>query len=130
MSEPNVLPSITSRDKIISGRRIVLATVVLLVAFGMNLFLDYANCVVPPCLSKSSAYRSVQIGMNLTEAEGVLRRAAVSCPETTHCTAFMFSDFWRDYWVELDPAKGVVREKSFGFRYHGKGLLEFLHILR
>jgi hypothetical protein len=65
------------------------------------------------------------------DVESLLRRAGVFCPEEKgHCTAYMFSDFWRNYWIELDPAKGVVREKSFGFRYHGKGLLGFLHILR
>lgn len=69
--------------------------------------------------------------MNLSEAEGLLRRAGVTCPmETTRCTAFLFSDFWRDYWIDLDPISGAVKEKSFGFRYHGKGLLGFLHVLR
>ena len=62
-----------------------------------------------------------------------LFRAGVFCPgdegPNSACKVFAFSDFWRDYSVEIDPEKRIVKEKRFGFRMHGKAL-EVLHVLR
>jgi hypothetical protein len=105
-----------------------------LFAVGINLAIDSTYCVVPPCLTKWSAYRSIRVGMNAQQAELLLYHAGIFCPgqegPSSSCTHFTFADFSRDYLVEIDSTKQVVRLKRFGFRLHGKGLLEFIHILR
>jgi hypothetical protein len=105
----------------------------IILGIAINLFLDSTYCLVPPCLSKSFAYRSIQVGMSSDDAQLLLFRAGVYCPgrvrRASSCTVFMFSDFWKDYYVEIAPGRRIVREKRFGFRLHGKGLLDFLHLV-
>jgi hypothetical protein len=115
-------------------RNFVKIAALIVLGLVINLSLDSKYCLVPPCLTKSAAYRSISVGMTSDQAQSLLFRAGVFCPGRpgwgSPCTVFMFSDFWRDYYVEIVPGKRIVREKKFGFRLHGKGLLGILHVLR
>ena len=101
------------------------AAALAVLALGVNLLFDSTYCVVSPCLTKWSAFRSIHVGMDAQQA-GILYRAGAFCPgeegPSSACTQFTFSDFSRDYLVQIDPVKRIVLQKKFGFR--------FLHILR
>lgn len=65
-----------------------------------------------------SEFAEIQIGMQRLEVQKILNKGAITCDmyfdrSATQCT---FSDFWRAYIVELDPATDRVVRK--GFQWH------------
>jgi len=117
-----------SQIKAIAIRLIALFFV--FVAF--NLALDETLCVIPPYISKHSAFESIQVGGNSDQARKILWRAGVLCASEGmfKCRTLMFSDFWRSYSISFDAQSGIVVEKEFVFRFHGNGLIGRLLIRR
>jgi hypothetical protein len=114
-----------------SIKRLATCVITLFVLFvAINLAFDETLCVIPPCLSKHRAFESVQIGTDGDVARKILWRAGAVCASEAmfQCPTLMFSDFWRTYSVSFDTHTGIVVEKKFTFRIHGKGLLGRLHI--
>jgi hypothetical protein len=111
------------------SRKVLAALVLVILSLGSNLLFDPVFCVVPPCLTKSAAYRTIDIGSSSDEARRLLFRAGVSCAGGAQfkCSSVMFSDFWRDYAISFGPS-GTVTEKRFSFRFHGRGILGWIHI--
>lgn len=74
--------------------------------------------------SKLAEFTEIQIGMQRFEVEKILIKGQIMCGlnydrSATQCT---FSDFWRNYIVELDPASGRLVRKGFGWNgpaYYG-----------
>lgn len=70
--------------------------------------------------SAARQYSAIQIGMLRPQVKRILSSGGIVCglnydSAGTQCT---FSDFWRDYIVELDPVDGKVVHKGFQFRGH------------
>ena len=108
-------------------KTIFMVMAIVLFCFGIDLSLDYGICVIRPCLTKSTAYKKIQVGESSDEARALLFRAGVSCPGESmkKCQTIMFSDFWKDYMIIFDESS--VKEKIFSFRIHGNGFLGVLH---
>ena len=76
-------------------------------------------------MSRFDVFTSVQIGMSQSEAREVLSRNGVVCnltrgPNGADC---LFSDFWREYGIRVDPADKTVTSKYFRFRRTPRELL-------
>lgn len=83
----------------------------------MGLLLAIISFLVPAYQrsSKLSQFTEIQIGMERYQVENILAQGGIACglnidQKGTQCT---FSDFWRFYIVELDPATGRVVRKGF-----------------
>jgi hypothetical protein len=119
-------------DGTFSFRRGLYLLFVVCIALMINLATDYETGIFPPYLTKSAAYRSIEIGMDSSTAQSILFRAGVSCPVEDHrsCPLLTFSNYWRTFLVRFDPRTGKVIEKQFGFRFQAPGMLGRLHILK
>jgi hypothetical protein len=68
--------------------------------------------------SVASEFAEIQVGMQRYQVQKILWKGAIMCDlnydrSATKCT---FSDFWRAYIVELDPATNRVVRKGFQWR--------------
>jgi hypothetical protein len=121
----------TSRSRAKLAQALAIILCIFLISLMLNFSLDSSNCVVFGCLTKRSAFNEIQLAFSRDTAELLLRRAGVSCPvPIVHCSVYMFSDFWRQYLIQIDPDTNLVVRKNIAFRNHGKGLVGLLRHLR
>jgi hypothetical protein len=61
------------------SRRALGTISVIILSLAGNLLLDPTLCVLPPCLTQATAYKSIVVGSNSDEARRLLFRAGVTC---------------------------------------------------
>src|SRR4051812_37683363 len=75
--------------------------------------------IVSAHASRMETYKSLSFGLPRQDAERVLRRAEIECGFTQDSQDYecIFSDFWRDYTVRVDPRTQTVTYKRMLLRY-------------
>lgn len=125
----------TGISRTILARLTIAFAGLVLLSLSFSFLLDSSLCFVGRCLTKHSAYRAICVGMKSFEADELLQRAGIFSAQnmafaSIRSNTIMFSDFWRDYLIQIDPKSGLVIQKTFHFRFHGEGIFMLFRLLR
>jgi len=92
---------------------------VISIAFGIVLNLPFVSYDIYRDLFRADVYERLHIGMSEATAIEILGERKVRCELfDVRSSTCHFSDFWRDYYISVDPSTAMITERSYRNRNH------------